>query len=151
MGKIILIILIFANVLFAQKFKVINPSTDDFAYQLTDKDSIIVKKVLLISENKKYEFVYPDTTFAYKDSTMLIVYSSDMKSTPAILEDIVYKAKLFYLDKKGKEKSTILTIFNEEERYNPKRESVQCIGTTKRGSRCSRYTNDPSGYCWQHK
>jgi hypothetical protein len=34
---------------------------------------------------------------------------------------------------------------------SPQRKSVQCMGTTKKGKRCSRMTTDPSGYCWQHK
>lgn len=29
--------------------------------------------------------------------------------------------------------------------------SVQCRAMTKSGKQCSRMTNDPSGYCWQHK
>jgi len=29
--------------------------------------------------------------------------------------------------------------------------SVQCRAFTKSGKQCSRRTNDPSGYCWQHK
>lgn len=27
----------------------------------------------------------------------------------------------------------------------------QCLGTTQKGTRCERRTNDTSGYCWQHK
>jgi hypothetical protein len=27
----------------------------------------------------------------------------------------------------------------------------QCRATTKKGKRCSRMTDDPSGYCYQHK
>ncbi len=29
--------------------------------------------------------------------------------------------------------------------------SAQCRAITKSGKPCSRRTNDPSGYCWQHK
>ncbi|HRO07554.1 MAG TPA: hypothetical protein PK047_01720 [Saprospiraceae bacterium] len=28
---------------------------------------------------------------------------------------------------------------------------VQCKGTTSSGKRCQRYTDNKSGYCWQHK
>lgn len=30
-------------------------------------------------------------------------------------------------------------------------EAVQCKGTTKKGKRCKRKTNNANGYCWQHQ
>lgn len=38
-----------------------------------------------------------------------------------------------------------------KERSGSKATVTRCRATTKSGTQCSRTTDDPSGYCWQHK
>lgn len=147
MNRILVLFFLISSFATAKDINLSEKSADRLIVKQTVIDTMKLVSIDFKSSSKKFKYECDSTDLIFKGQN----YTFDYTKLNNYSNQIIYQAVVKFISKGGKAKTETITIFNESERINPRGETMQCMGTTKKGSRCSRTTNDPSGYCWQHK